>query len=373
MLRAKTTFSPRQQLIAPASPCRRARPTVQHTPVLRPTLRARPDRLLLARKPASTCPFPTSRTTSSDRSAPPSGPRLGLLERHDRLVNVVARKAKSAVHALVQRSNQGLLSGADWRRRLAVLPERLADPDLRDPLCADGWQPSVKRVQVELAVHEHRADALAAAGAEVLARRAARVHAVVVLDVPLALGVPRHLQKLHVAQRLVGERLHLGEDVRARGHALGEVAGERRAAAGRFRSGYRVRLGALQHRSRNLHEVRALDVCEKVIAHKDRRPLVHAPEPRITQVQRHVPPVPAILRQLASIPVLLRRNIAIPTDILRREPAHVAADDEPKPLRASLARRMCPSYEAAAGFGNGGAHSAGTGSPPRPCGTSHQK
>ena len=66
-------------------------------------------------------------------------------------------------------------------------------------------------------VAQDRRDALAAIRAERASRVSVRVDAIVVLDVSLAVRVARNLRQLHVAKRLVGERLDLLQKARRRG------------------------------------------------------------------------------------------------------------------------------------------------------------
>mmetsp|Transcript_18154 Transcript_18154/g.43138 ORF Transcript_18154/g.43138 Transcript_18154/m.43138 type:complete len:295 (-) Transcript_18154:57-941(-) len=227
------------------------------------------------------------------------------------------------VRALVQRPLDRLLLERHGRRRLPVLTEGLADPDLRDVLEVVRGHAGVQRVRVQLAVHEAREEddrstllrphlevdapekGAAAAGdvvevhehggdalAAVLAERApgvrVRVDAVVVLDVPLRVCVARHLWQFHVAVRLVREQLHLLEQERTGLRILGQVARQARAALGRLAACDRVGLRALQQWAGGGNQQVALLVGEEVVADINRGRVVHSLQSWVAEVHRHV-------------------------------------------------------------------------------------
>ena len=101
-------------------------------------------------------------------------------------------------------------------------------------------------------------------------------------------GSGRDLRQLHVTVRLVGEQLDLLEQERAGRRVLGQVAGQARAPLGRLAAGDRVRLGALQQRPGGRNQHVALLRREEVVAVINRRLVVHALQPRVAQVYRHV-------------------------------------------------------------------------------------
>mmetsp|Transcript_7296 Transcript_7296/g.16016 ORF Transcript_7296/g.16016 Transcript_7296/m.16016 type:complete len:213 (+) Transcript_7296:659-1297(+) len=188
-------------------------------------------------------------------------PLLRLLKSHNGLVNVIPSEAVPAIKAFVERPLQRLVLNRHRGRWLPILAERLSNPHLRNPLGADWWHPSVKRVVIKLAIyesgeedhrvplarahfkvepleesattvlhfveiHEHRRDALPAACAEGAPSLGLWVDTVVVLNVPLAIGVSRNLRQLHVAVGLVRELLDLLHHHWTRCGLLGQVACE---------------------------------------------------------------------------------------------------------------------------------------------------
>lgn len=173
-------------------------------------------------------------------------------------------------HAATPWSGRRFRRGEAYRRRrLAILAEILADPHLRDPLGVDGRHSRVQRIRVELAIHEtweenegitllrlhfkvdapkgsrtavcdvveiaeDGGDALAAVRAEGTPCIRMRVDAIVMFDITLVVRVARNLRELHVAERLVRERLDLLEEYGRWMGLLREVARQTSAPLGRF-------------------------------------------------------------------------------------------------------------------------------------------